>query len=308
MESAAGDQHLSTTQVAAALGVSVSTVKRWVEDGVLPAEKTAGGHRKLLLANVLEVARRERLPTSDLGRLVGAPRRRAKSVDTTSLEKSLYQAMLTGQGDEVRQLILGAYQSGIAIESIADQIISPALCRIGHDWEMEKIDVMHEHRGTQLCAAALFELKAMLERRVKRNRPVAIGGAPAHDYSVLPTLLAQMVLLDAGWEAVNLGANTPLGSLQRAVVEMRPRLAWLSVSHLDHCDTFMREYRDFYHAAEQKGVAVVVGGRALGDAIRATIPYSSHGDGLTHLAAFARMLNPQKRRRPRGRPRVRGEH
>jgi excisionase family DNA binding protein len=38
---------LSTRQAATRLGVALSTVQAWVETGVLPAWKTAGGHRRI---------------------------------------------------------------------------------------------------------------------------------------------------------------------------------------------------------------------------------------------------------------------
>lgn len=38
---------LSTREAAARLGVALSTVQTWVENGVLPAWKTAGGHRRI---------------------------------------------------------------------------------------------------------------------------------------------------------------------------------------------------------------------------------------------------------------------
>ncbi len=174
--------------------------------------------------------------------------------------------------------------------------------QIGADWASGKIDVMHEHRASQICAAALFELKAILDARSGRNRPVAVGGTLEGDYSVLPSLLAQMVLLDSGWEAVNLGPDTPLASFRRAIEELKPRMIWISVSHLQDEASFVRNYRQLCKQAEQAGVAVAIGGRALGENLRASIPYTAYGDTLGHLAAFARTLHPRPRRPKRGRP------
>jgi excisionase family DNA binding protein len=292
---------LSTAQVAEGLGVGVSTVKRWVEDGILPATKTAGGHRKLLLADVLEVARRNNLPVRDLARLSSSARG-ARLHDPSALWKELHQALLKGDAIAVRAIVHGAYRNGMPIETLADEVIGPAMHRIGTDWQTGSIDVMHEHRASQLCAAVLFEVKQVLETRAHRQRPLAVGAAPEGDQSVLGTLLAQMVLLDAGWEAVNLGANTPMKSLCLEISELHPKLVWLSISHRKVDEDFRREYLALHRHAQAAGAALAIGGRALVESVRVTLPYTAYGDGLTHLAAFARSLHPRPRRPRRGRP------
>jgi excisionase family DNA binding protein len=293
--------YLSTAQVAEGLGIGVSTVKRWVEEGILPASKTAGGHRKLLLADVLEVARLNNLPARDLATLTEGARQKQRR-DPSDLWKELHQALLKGDTIAVRAIIQGAYRKGLPIATVADDVIGPSMHRIGKDWETGSIDVMHEHRASQLCASVLFELKQVLETRARRQRPRAVGAAPEGDQSVLGTLLAQMVLLDNGWDAVNLGPNTPLKSLCLAVSELHPQLVWLSISHSVDIDSFRRDYVSLYRHTQAAGAAVVIGGRALSESIRAKLPYTAYGDGLTHLAAFAQSLHPRPRRPRRGRP------
>jgi excisionase family DNA binding protein len=293
--------YLSTLQAAEALGVSVSTVKRWVDEGILPAHKTAGGHRKLLRAEVLALTRQGALPRGDPSALSPvSSRKRATDPETTAT--ALIDALIRGQGAEVTAILRRAYTSGMAVEVLADQVVAPAMAAIGHEWQTERLDVWQEHRATQLCAAALYELKHELQARAERHRPLAIGGAPQGDPYLLATLLAQLVLLDAGWEAVNLGPNTPLSSLTRALRELRPRLIWLSVSYLEDGTDFLGEYTSFYRAAERQGTAVAVGGRALDGSLRVALPYTTYGDGLSHLAAFARTLHFRPRPPRRGRP------
>jgi excisionase family DNA binding protein len=292
---------LSTAEVAEGLGIGVSTVKRWVEEGILPATKTPGGHRKLLLADVLEVARRNNLPVRDLARLT-APGGGARRRDGSPSAEALYESLLAGNLSVVRAVIHGAYRNGMPIETLADEVIGPAMHHVGKAWETGSIDVMHEHRASQMCASVLFELKQVLENRSNRQRPTAVGAAPEGDHSVLGTLLSQMVLLDAGWDAVNIGPNTPLKSLSLAVSELHAQLVWLSVSHTVDNDSFRRDYLALYRKAQAAGAAVVIGGRALDESLRAALPYTAYGDGLSHLAAFARSLHPQPRRPRRGRP------
>ena len=53
------------------------------------------------------------------------------------------------------------------------------MAQVGHDWKTARIDVWHEHRGTQLVAAALYDLKDELEARAERNRPCGRWRDPA---------------------------------------------------------------------------------------------------------------------------------
>ena len=297
------DPYISTAQAARSLGVSVSTVKRWVDEGVLPAQKTAGGHRKLLRAEVLALARKGALPTEDLSQLVlPSTRKRKSTTDLHSYREALLAAIVDGRAAEVRALIRRAYRGGLAIETLADQVLSPVMEKVGHDWETGQIDVWHEHRGTLLVAAALFDLQSEIGRRAEQQRPVAVGGAPAGDPYLLSSLLAQLVLLDAGWQAINLGPSTPIDSFVKAVQELRPKLIWISASHFADAALFSRDYTLLERAAEKYGAAIAVGGRALTEPVRAKLHYTSHGDGLSHLAAFARSLHPRPQRPRRGRP------
>lgn len=295
-------RYVSTAQVAAALGVSVTTVKRWVDDGILPAHKTPGGHRKLILADVLRITREGNFPHLDLAGLdvLGGD----EAADPRILSGELLAALRRGDAQAVRWLLLTAYRGGLAPEALADAVVAPAMTQLGHDWERGRIDVLHEHRGTQVCAAGLYALKELLEEDAGSDRPVAVGGGPEDDPYLLTNLLAEMVLLDAGWQAINLGPNTPLASLRLALSELRPRLVWLSVSFLEDAESFAQQYQFLYQEATRAGVAVAVGGRALTEEVRVRLPYTTFGDGMTHLAAFARSLHPCPRRPRRGRPRT----
>lgn len=292
-------QYVSTLEAARALGVSISTIKRWVDSGVLPAHKTAGGHRKLLQAEVLALARQSELPRADLGRLTMPT---GNGLDLDVLQPGFLAALLEGDTAGARSILQRAYQASVSIETLADHLISPVMAHIGHEWERQAIDIWQEHRATQTCAQALYELKTPLESRAERNRPVALGAAPEGDPYLLSTLLAQMVLLDAGWQAINLGPNTPIASLLEAAHKIKPRLIWLSVSYLADAKRFLGEYREFFRAIEPTGAAVALGGQGLIEEVRSAIPYTTYGDGLSHLAALARTLHQRPKRPRAGRP------
>ncbi|MFO0930163.1 MAG: excisionase family DNA-binding protein [Gemmataceae bacterium] len=287
-------RHLSPLQVARILGVSQTTVKRWVDENRLRAHRTAGGHRRIPVSEVKAMVRRENWPVVDEA-LLDEPSGPDGALDAAALQEKLYRALLHNDTERARELVLAAHPHRQTVAELADTVIAPLMTRIGHDWAEGELDVFQEHCGTQVCLGAVLALKARLEasRLHDGNRPLAVGGGPEGDHYLLANVLVEMTLHELGWRVVNIGPNTPFASLRRAMDEWRPQLLWLSCSYLADQGGFLAGYRTLYQEAARRGVLVAVGGRALTEAVRQQMTYTHFGDRLAHLAAFVQPFSPR---------------
>ena len=94
---------------------------------------------------------------------------------------------------------------------------------------------------------------------------------------------------DIGWCAVSLGSNLPFETLGNAIRQNRPRLFWLSCSHLADVNAFLDGYRTLYDEFGRE-VPFVVGGRCLTEEVREQMGYAAYCDNLRHLEGFAQSL------------------
>jgi excisionase family DNA binding protein len=294
------DTLLKTRQLAELLSVSVSTIKRWVDLGELPARRTVGGHRLVPLSGALRFARERGLPTQGLERF-GAEAATAGELSEEGSgpvsPEQLANALKRGRASVARGLITRSYASSRDAAALADDLIRPAMELIGHDWERQSLDIYQEHRASRIVEGALMDL-LRAQAPPLADSPVAIGATPEGDLYTLPGLLVELTLRELGWDVVNLGPNLPMTSLARAVRVQQPRLVWLSVSHLGDDEHFIQEYKSFYGSVSRTGAAVVLGGSALTPALRARLVAASFGDRVAHLREFARRLSPTGTRPP----------
>src|SRR5262245_13957309 len=86
------EPYLKTQRLAKALGVSVSTVKRWVDSGTIRAARTVGRHRLIPFSEALRLAREQGFPEANLEILTGLGTRGAEvgpEAAVAQLEKML---------------------------------------------------------------------------------------------------------------------------------------------------------------------------------------------------------------------------
>lgn len=275
-------------QVARALEVGESTVKRWCDKGLIETVRTAGGHRKLPVADVLRFVREQGhalvapevldLPPVSTNSELGLTNSRARLVD----------ALLAGDEALTRQIILNLYLAKHRISVICDEVVAAAFHEIGDRWACRQADVYQERRGCAIAFRLLMELRRT-QPRPDIAWPAAGGTIEGDDY-VLPSAMAELVLREAGFHASLLGTSIPVASLINAVEQMRPKLFWLSVSHICDPANFLTEFAALYEACATTGSALVVGGRALTEDLRQRMTYSAFCDTMQHLEAFAQTL------------------
>ena len=219
---------LSPKEFAEAIGVSESSMKRWADDGLLRVSRTAGGHRRIALSEAIRFVRERNatLVKPDLLGLTDLPQDRPQDVESAS--ERLFHFLQRGMAREARGLVLSLYLSGTSVAEICDGPIRVSMARIGDLWQHDDAGIFVEHRATDICLQALNQLRMTVEP--SEGTQIAIGGAPARDPYLLPSLAASTVLSSVGFRAINLGADTPTSVLMRAVQQYSPRLVWLSVS------------------------------------------------------------------------------
>ncbi len=290
--SSVSSQYFSPKEVAAAIGVSESSLKRWVDRGLIRAEKTAGGHRRLELDAVLDYIRsngHDIAKPEALGLPAGIG---TEEISEDSAAGEFLRALVEGNEDKARRVVLNLYMQRFTAARIFDRVVAPAFSRIGDLWKCGDLEVYQERRACETCSRVIHELRRAVGMGPP-DGPLAMGGTVDGDPYTLAAGMAEIVLRDTGWRATSLGNMLPFETLGAALQRDRPALMWLSVSSIRDRDRFIAHFNMLFDTAQAVGAALIVGGQALTPDIRQLLRYTTFCDTLQHLEAFARTIRPR---------------
>ncbi len=258
---------LSPNDLARAIGVSESSLKRWVDRGEIRAVRTLGGHRRIPLEEAVRFIRHSRHPVVDPAVL------------------GMAEALKAEDPRPARGMLLAAYLSGTPVSRIADELIHPAMEELGGLWKHSSAGIMVEHRATDTCIQTVSQIRSLIH--APDGAPVAVGGGAPGDPYVLGSLAAAVTLAEEGFRTVNLGPDTPLDVLAAAAREYAASLVWLSLSSQGRSRPSGRELLAFARSMAQEGAKVALGGRALPPLPGPPEPGVFIGKSMSELAAYA---------------------
>lgn len=209
---------MSLQEAADRVGVHYQTAYRWVREGTLPAVKVGAAY-------VVETVDVEALMT-----VRDSPRPAPAVVrirDWSRQAQRFHDALLAGNERTARGLVARLHGGGVGIVDVLEQVMVPALQRLGEGWTRGAVSIAQEHRGTAICERLL----AGVGPAAGRPRGVVVVTTPAGDRHGLPALMAAAALRERHWRVHHLGADMPAGDLADYAQNLGADLVVLSLTH-----------------------------------------------------------------------------
>jgi len=199
------------------LGVHYQTAYGWVRQGTLPARKTARGY---------EVSETDVRALAALRAAGIDPPRQIRVRDWAAQADRLYAALVAGDEKQARH-DLGRLSPGVPLHELCDQVIAPALYRIGTDWAAGTLSIAAEHRATAMCERLIA---ARVRQPEGRPRGTAVTATPPGERHALPGLMAAACLREDRWHVHHLAADLPAADVISLAADTGASLVVLSAT------------------------------------------------------------------------------
>ena len=242
-------KRIGLREVAERQGLHYMTVYRHVRTGQLPAV-LEGAKWTVDVADLAKVR-----PTT-----TPSKKRRISHIDRAF---RLKDRMVVGDNIGSWAVVEEAMSSGMEPTSIYVELLIPALERIGNEWSSGGITVAEEHRASVVAMRIIGRIGPRFTRP-GRSRGSVILGAPPGEQHGIPVLILADLLRNAGFDPLDLGANTPSQSFVETATNSDRLVAILISATTSGNDLAVSEVIRALKSA-RISVPILVGGRAIVD-------------------------------------------
>jgi len=201
--------HFTPPELARLFGVNESTIKRWIDRGLLTASCTPGGHRRVSQADLQTFLR-----TQKQARKYSYVLKRFEHKTTQASWREYYELHKNFQATKARAFLTGALLACGSAHNVLTQIVVPTLIEIGEAWRRGEVDIADEHRVTFLVRSDLLILETMLPIPPDSAPTVLLACVPNENHEIVLHMLT-LIAREAHWNTLALGINVPAPEITR---------------------------------------------------------------------------------------------
>jgi excisionase family DNA binding protein len=256
---------LSSRDAAGYLGVSESSIKRWVDSGAIRAFKTSGGHRKIAYEDLFEFVQQK---DPEKFRSTTAF---TNSLSIEEIREKFKCAMQAGNIFQMVEMIRTYFLQLGGLPGAIDKVIYPAYLSLRAKCVHPSEECLVLHRALDQIRKVLSFAKSKLvlpSENLKARKVLLLD--IGYEIDALPTYLAEYCLPPGG-QVVQLGYNVPLAVLKGALQLEKPDCIWVSAGGSKPSGflkrlSVLREYLDAERAVCFR----------FGDLLETKIPHSNN--------------------------------
>ena len=258
-------KYFSSEEVSNILGVHVSSIKRWTDDGKLECIKTAGGHRKFLpehLADFLDqnekkIQKANLFPIEDESDLETSYH--IIKGDYEYLSDQIFQLALEHNREKIQKILNGLYLGQHPLHKIYDKVMTPALHHIGHHWEKGNLSVVEEHFASQTIRDSLIRLQGSIKiPSEKRGTAFCLNfSSELHDIAIK---MVDHILEEHGYDVLFSGQVTPLFNIDQIFAKVDVDRVYVSSTYIQDINMVQFEINYLYEQCQKNDIRLYVGG------------------------------------------------
>lgn len=261
-------EQFNSVEAAKILGVNVSTIKRWTEEGKLECIKTAGGHRKFLMTHLGNYVKKYRNDTTKVNLF---PLEEQEDIQLSYhivkgnfdfLNDYVIRMALKAQSDRVQQALNGLYLSNYPLHEIYDRLVTPALHKIGEMWANDGISIIEEHFGSQTIRDSIIRLQGIIKIPQKKiGRAICLN--LSHELHDIALKMVANILEIRGYQVYFSGQYTSIYRIEQAFEKFRPDRLYISSTWFEEVEETQREIDQILKICEKYHTGVYLGGQAI---------------------------------------------
>ena len=184
----------------------------------------------------------EQTRARSVGESIAAVLRATRRLDAVELQAVLEQAAVT-----------------LGVPVFIDEVVAPALVRVGHGWAEGSVSVAQEHMATAVFRRVLGWLFQVYE--VRGTAPRLVVATPPTQVHEFGALMVAISAAADGWAVTYLGPDLPVADLVSAVEQTGARAVAVSAVYVPEGTDLLAALREM-RAGLPERVPLLVGGAA----------------------------------------------